>query len=185
MRGLVAALGLLMAAPASAAPVAIDARIGFGTTTAIAAERQGIVSLGLDGHLELRSGLVLGLTADLASSGRDDDTSHAHLGALLGVSQRRGSLRGLLLAEAGVHGIGGVGDSPSTDAETVRLGYLGVRVGLELLSQNIPVGIGTSISLRRDLADQVGWLRGGGLGFVEIPVGGTELVWSCHVGLRF
>jgi hypothetical protein len=179
---------VLLVSPAAFAlpPIAIDVRAGIGGTDSVDRKTDAVVSLGIEGLVELRPGLLVGLGGDITGGGEHPDVSHGHLGVLFGMTTKRKILRSTFLAELGVHGIGGVGDSPSPDASTVRFGYLGVRGGAELVSPNLPFGAGLSLSLRRDLASQDAWMQNlDAPGFVAVRSGGTEIVLSFHAGVRF
>ena len=93
----------------------------------------------------------MGATADVTSGDDnqlDDERPHGHLGVLLGVGQRFGPFGFLLLSELGVHGIGEVGDRSDPDADGVRLGYLGLRVGADVTIWGF-LAVGTSLVLSR------------------------------------
>ena len=177
---------LLVAVVHALPPITVDLRVGFGGTDAVGGEGDAVASFGLEAHVEVQKGLHVGFTSDVAGSGKWEDVSHGHLGVLFGIGRRRGVLRGTLFSELGVHGIGGVGDEPTQDASTVRFGYLGVRGGAELISAKLPIGVGVSLSLRRDLVSQDGWMvNPEAPGLIAITAGGTEVMFSLHAGARF
>jgi hypothetical protein len=188
MRLALVVVAALFASPAAARPWTIDVRFGFGNTDAVGDSDQTVGVVGLDVLYRSESALVVGATADVSGGDEpeiDDKYPHGHLGALLGVGQRFGRFGFLLLAELGAHGIGEIGDSAGAGADTVRLGYLGVRTGVDVTFWGF-FAAGTSLSFRRDLAHTEGFVRPAGApGFVPVAVGGNEIIWSLHLGVRF